>query len=136
MMVEPFVGKTRKGDFRQREIQAIEARVRRLRAQLEKRRSSKQQIIDLQLKVIEYEASGLGLFLYEANQPWEEWTVQYRDAQNQGLAAPTKPGMGTGPLGLGLAQHANAYFLAVGRNRVGRGAGRATDRGVQFVHRR
>ncbi|MHC4401915.1 MAG: hypothetical protein ACYTG0_19760 [Planctomycetota bacterium] len=46
--------------FREREIADIERRVKKLRAQLEKRRAAKDEIIELQLKLIEYEAEGLG----------------------------------------------------------------------------
>jgi len=47
---------------REREIADIEARVKRLRAQLEKRRAAKDEIVQLQLKVIVNEAEGLGFF--------------------------------------------------------------------------
>jgi hypothetical protein len=47
---------------REREIADIEARVKRLRAQLQKRRAAKDEIVQLQLKVIVNEAEGLGFF--------------------------------------------------------------------------
>lgn len=47
---------------RERELKEIEERLGRLRAQLEKRKTAKREIVDLQLKVIENEAEGLGFF--------------------------------------------------------------------------
>lgn len=44
------------------ELAKIEARVKKLRSQLEKRAANKQEIINLQIKVLENEADGLGLF--------------------------------------------------------------------------
>jgi len=44
------------------ELAKVEERVNRLRALLEKRKSKKQEIIDLQMKVLENEADGLGFF--------------------------------------------------------------------------
>jgi hypothetical protein len=52
---------------REKEIVAIEARAKQLREQLEHRRTAKAEIIELQLKVIEDEANGLGL--YQSSQP-------------------------------------------------------------------
>ena len=45
---------------REQELETIEARVKKLREHFEKRRSSKEGILDLQLKIIEHEADGLG----------------------------------------------------------------------------
>lgn len=47
---------------RETEIAKIEDRVRNLRTQLDKRRAAKDDIIQLQLKVLENEAEGLGFF--------------------------------------------------------------------------
>jgi hypothetical protein len=47
---------------RVKELAKVEERVNRLRALLEKRKSKKQEIIDLQMKVLENEADGLGFF--------------------------------------------------------------------------
>ena len=47
---------------REQEIADVELRVKRLRAQLEKRQAAKDEIIQLQLKLIEHEAEGLGFF--------------------------------------------------------------------------
>jgi DNA repair exonuclease SbcCD ATPase subunit len=47
---------------RERDITQIEERVKNLREQLERRREKKQEIIDLQIKVAQNEAEGLGFF--------------------------------------------------------------------------
>ena len=47
---------------REQELASIEERVKNLRAQLAKRKEKKQEIIDLQMKVAENEADGLGFF--------------------------------------------------------------------------
>ena len=47
---------------RKAEIEKVEQRVEKLRSLLEKRASKKQEIIDLQLKVVENDADGLGFF--------------------------------------------------------------------------
>lgn len=47
---------------RQAQLQAIEERVKKLRSQFDKRASKKQEILDLQLKLLENEADGLGFF--------------------------------------------------------------------------
>lgn len=44
------------------QLASLEKRVQRLREHLEKRRSLKEEIVGLQMKVIDYEAKGLGLF--------------------------------------------------------------------------
>ncbi|TVS16055.1 MAG: hypothetical protein EA424_14920, partial [Planctomycetaceae bacterium] len=51
-------------DLQQRssEIDSIEQRVQRLREQLEQRQQAKDEILQLQLKVLENEAAGLGFF--------------------------------------------------------------------------
>jgi TonB family protein len=46
---------------------------------------------------------GIGLFSYESTQDWQGYSAQARNAQETGMSAPSKPGLGTGPLGLGLA---------------------------------
>ncbi len=48
--------------WRANEIQSIEQRVDRLRTQLEQRQQAKDEILQLQLKVLENEAAGLGFF--------------------------------------------------------------------------
>jgi hypothetical protein len=48
--------------WRASEIDSIEQRIKRLRAQLEQRQQAKDEIIQLQLKVFENEAAGLGFF--------------------------------------------------------------------------
>lgn len=45
---------------REREVSDVEARVKKLREQIEKRKKAKEQIIDLRLKTITNEAEGLG----------------------------------------------------------------------------
>jgi hypothetical protein len=47
---------------RKAEIEKVEKRVEKLRSLLDKRASKKQEIIDLQLKVVENDAEGLGFF--------------------------------------------------------------------------
>jgi hypothetical protein len=47
---------------REQDIADIEARVKKLRAQIEKRRAAKEQLVDLQLKVLVNEAEGLGFY--------------------------------------------------------------------------
>jgi len=47
---------------REKEVAQIEERVKNLRAQLDRRRQKKQEIIDLQIKVAVNEADGLGFF--------------------------------------------------------------------------
>ena len=49
-------------DRREEELARVEERVKKLRALLTKRASKKQEIIDLQIKVLENEADGLGFF--------------------------------------------------------------------------
>ena len=44
------------------ELEKVEARVKKLRTLLDKRASKKQEIVDLQVKVLENEADGLGFF--------------------------------------------------------------------------
>src|SRR5690606_25683356 len=46
---------------------------------------------------------GLGLFAYEAAQPWAAWAEAAREAVEIGASAPAQPGWGSGGLGLGLA---------------------------------
>jgi hypothetical protein len=48
--------------WRSSEIESIEQRVQRLRNQLQRRRQAKEEILQLQLKVLENEAAGLGFF--------------------------------------------------------------------------
>ncbi len=48
--------------LRQAKIMEIEQRVAKLKAQLEKRRAAKSELVQLQLKLIENEAAGLGFF--------------------------------------------------------------------------
>jgi hypothetical protein len=47
---------------RAKDLAKIEERVKKLHALMENRREKKQEIIDLQMKVLEYDANGLGLF--------------------------------------------------------------------------
>lgn len=47
---------------RQKELESIEARLQKLHAQLDRRRAKKQEIIDLQVKMSENEADGLGFY--------------------------------------------------------------------------
>ncbi len=47
---------------RAEDLAKIEERVKKLHALMEKRNTKKQEIIDLQMKVLEYDANGLGLF--------------------------------------------------------------------------
>ncbi|MFO0789860.1 MAG: hypothetical protein U0805_10405 [Pirellulales bacterium] len=47
---------------RETELKKVEERVKKLRAQYQKRIDKKQEIVDLQLKVLENEADGLGFF--------------------------------------------------------------------------
>ena len=46
---------------------------------------------------------GLGLFGFEVNQPWEDYSSELRKAKQAKKPEPPKPGGGTGALGLGLA---------------------------------
>jgi hypothetical protein len=56
---------------REAELKKVEDRVKKLRAQLDKRSSKKQEIIDLQVKVLENEADGLGFFNNDpGGNPW------------------------------------------------------------------
>jgi hypothetical protein len=70
-------------DFQRRadELVQIEQRVKALREQLEQRRQRRQEIVDLQIKVIQYEADGLGLFGMPSGQNTDlgNWEV-YRGA--------------------------------------------------------
>ena len=52
----------REMDSRSQAISSIEERSKKLLAELQKRKQSKQQIIDLQLKILEFDAKGLGYF--------------------------------------------------------------------------
>jgi hypothetical protein len=54
---------------REAELAPLEERVRNLRAQLDRRREKKQEIIDLQIKVAVNEADGLGFFSPPAGAP-------------------------------------------------------------------
>jgi hypothetical protein len=71
---------------RQEELARIEERVKNLRSQLTKRQEKKQELIDLQIKVVENEADGLGFFNAQGDghapdylprggrSPWERMT--------------------------------------------------------------
>ncbi|MFO1092581.1 MAG: hypothetical protein U0992_04600 [Planctomycetaceae bacterium] len=48
--------------LREQEIRDIEERVKKLQAQLERRRAAKAELLDLQLKVLVNEAEGLGFY--------------------------------------------------------------------------
>lgn len=75
---------------RQREVAAIEERVKRLRAQLEKRQAAKDEIVQLQLKVIVNEAEGLGFF-----------TAPSSGSMGSGMGEMGAEGMGMGSGGMG-----------------------------------
>ncbi|MCA9684336.1 MAG: AgmX/PglI C-terminal domain-containing protein [Myxococcales bacterium] len=47
--------------------------------------------------------AGLGLFAYEVNQPWEDYSSELRAAKQAKKPDPPKPGAGTGALGIMLA---------------------------------
>lgn len=77
---------------REEDLQQIEARVKTLREQLAKRRQKKDEIIELQIRVAENEADGLGFFSRPAEgqgSPWEasSATRPYRWT----IVAPTYP---------------------------------------------
>lgn len=55
---------------------------------------------------------GLGLFGTEVSQPWEQYSDDLRKAEQAHKEEPTKPGHGTGPLGLGLALFGLIPFIA------------------------
>ncbi|PRP91770.1 FHA domain protein [Enhygromyxa salina] len=55
---------------------------------------------------------GLALFGYEVNQPWEQYSVELREAKQAKKPEPVKPGAGTGALGLGLALFGLVPFVA------------------------
>ncbi|PRQ05384.1 AgmX/PglI C-terminal domain-containing protein [Enhygromyxa salina] len=55
---------------------------------------------------------GLGLFGYEVSQPWEDYSEELRKAKQAKKPEPAKPGVGTGPLGLGLALLGLIPFVA------------------------
>ena len=61
---------------------------------------------------------GLGLFGYEVNQPWEDYSEEARKAKQAKKEEPPKPGAGTGALGLGLALLGLVPFVA-GAMRLG-----------------
>jgi hypothetical protein len=54
---------------RQKELKQLEDRLAKLREQLERRKTKKQDIVDLQMKVLLNEADGLGFFSAEAERP-------------------------------------------------------------------
>ena len=56
--------------------------------------------------------SGLGLFGYEVSQDWESYTKAEREARQAKKEGPDKPGLKTGPLGLGLALLGLVPFVA------------------------
>jgi hypothetical protein len=74
-------------DLRRRaeDLARIEERVKNLRAQLDRRRDKKQEIIDLQIKVAENEADGLGFFSSPADAN-DEWFEVYRQGVPTGAA--------------------------------------------------
>jgi TonB family protein len=57
---------------------------------------------------------GMGLFGYEASQPWEAYHAAKLEAAVSGATAPTKPGGGTGPLGFGLVLLGLVPFVSGG----------------------
>ena len=59
---------------REQELADIQARLEKLRAQLDRRRQKKSEIIDLQVKVATNEADGLGFY----SQPKEDGTFNFR----------------------------------------------------------
>jgi hypothetical protein len=63
------------------ELQKVEERVRKLRALYDSRESKKQEIVDLQVKVLENEAAGLGFF----NSPAQGGNVLYAPGAGTGL---------------------------------------------------
>lgn len=71
------------------ELAKIEARVKRLREQFDKRQRAKEDILQLQLKLLENEASGLGFFGSSA---------PAQPAEGGGMMGPSLPG--TPPMGM------------------------------------
>jgi TonB family protein len=57
---------------------------------------------------------GLGLFGYEVTREWETYAEEARKAKQSKKEEPPKPGLGTGPLGLGLALLGLVPFVAGG----------------------
>ncbi|NVB37839.1 TonB family protein [Pseudenhygromyxa sp. WMMC2535] len=55
---------------------------------------------------------GLALFGYEVTQDWESYSNELREAKQAKMTEPTKPGAGTGALGLGLALLGMIPFVA------------------------
>lgn len=73
---------------RENELADVEARVQKLRSQLERRRAKKEEIIDLQVKVAINEAEGLGFTSQAPNRIWIDPTPVAFEAPRSAYAAP------------------------------------------------
>ena len=94
---------------REQELAEVEARVKKLRELMERRREKKQEIIELQVEVLRNEADGLGFFSGEGPQgPHDLWKPNIVDPVIRGLppghpvpvaptAAPAAPALPTAP---------------------------------------
>jgi len=69
--------------IREKSIVDLEARVQKLRAQLEKRQTAKEKIIKLQLQVLSNEAEGFGFFGQSNRSRYSAWAQVPQQPQFQ-----------------------------------------------------
>ena len=90
---------------REQELQEVETRLQKLRSQLQRRREMKDEIVDLQIKVVVNEAEGLGFFGAPGGYPGQPWefgsSAVPRPSSPKALGLELRPARPSRPTGEG-----------------------------------